>query len=93
MFNIIFYRKSLIRTHFTVLNELDGLSRDAAVQKYGSVAHAVHVREGAATALSYVRGSRYSGLKCVTSQGSVLSSATFTAEIDLYQVVKLGILN
>lgn len=67
-----------------VLNELDGLSRDAAVAKYGSVGHALRVREGAAAALQYLQQSnKPSSLKCVTSQGSVLSSTTFTAEIDM----------
>ncbi|KAK3854591.1 hypothetical protein Pcinc_038944 [Petrolisthes cinctipes] len=67
----------------TVLNELDGLSRDAAVAKYGSVGHAVRVREGAATALHYLRVTKPPSLKCVTSQGSVLSSTNFTDEIDV----------
>nr|XP_053642974.1 telomerase-binding protein EST1A-like [Cherax quadricarinatus] len=67
----------------SVLNELDGLSRDAAVAKYGSVGHAVRVREGAAAALHYLRDTKPHSLKCVTSQGSVLSSTTFTAEIDM----------
>ncbi|XP_076065529.1 telomerase-binding protein EST1A-like isoform X2 [Oratosquilla oratoria] len=68
-----------------VLNELDGLSRDAAVEKYGSVGHALRVREGAALALEYLRSTRSPALKCVTSQGSVLTSTTFTAEMDLNQ--------
>ncbi|XP_045127559.1 telomerase-binding protein EST1A-like [Portunus trituberculatus] len=66
-----------------VLNELDGLSRDAVVAKYRSVGHAVRVREGAATALHYLRTSRPLSIKCVTSQGSVLSSTLFTSEMDL----------
>lgn len=66
-----------------VLNELDGLSRDAAVAKYGSVGHAVKVREGAAAALHYLRVTKPPSLKCVTSQGSVLSSTNFTDEIDV----------
>ncbi|XP_042227934.1 telomerase-binding protein EST1A-like [Homarus americanus] len=66
-----------------VLTELDGLSRDAAVAKYGSVGHAVRVREGAAAALHYLRETKPQSLKCVTSQGSVLSSTTFTAEMDM----------
>lgn len=67
----------------TVLNELDGLSRDAAVAKYGSIGHAVRVKEGAAAALHYLRDTKPHSLKCVTSQGSVLSSTSFTAEIDM----------
>ncbi|XP_042892814.1 telomerase-binding protein EST1A-like [Penaeus japonicus] len=66
-----------------VLNELDGLSRDAAVAKYGSIGHAVRVKEGAAAALHYLRDTKPHSLKCVTSQGSVLSSTSFTAEIDM----------
>lgn len=66
-----------------VLNELDGLSRESVVAKYRSVGHAVRVREGAATALHYLRTSRPQSIKCVTSQGSVLSSTLFTSEMDL----------
>ncbi|KAK7028019.1 Smg-6, nonsense mediated mRNA decay factor [Halocaridina rubra] len=69
-----------------ILNELDGLSRDAAVSKYGSVGHAVRVREGAAAALYYLREEKPHSVKCVTSQGSVLSSTNFTAEIDIADI-------
>ncbi|CAL4222501.1 unnamed protein product, partial [Meganyctiphanes norvegica] len=65
-----------------VLNELNGLSRDAAVAKYGSVGHAIKVREGAASAVHYLN-SKHPSIKCVTSHGSVLSSTTFTAELDM----------
>lgn len=66
-----------------VLNELNGLQRDAAVAKYGSVGHAIKVREGAASAVHYLNSSKHPSIKCVTSHGSVLSSTTFTAEMDM----------
>ena len=65
-----------------MLSELDGLSRDTDVNKYQDVAHAVKVREGAAAAFHYITASKHQQLKCVTSQGSILTSTKFTSELE-----------
>lgn len=66
--------------------ELDGLSKDAAVEKYGDVTHAVNVREGAATALHFIQSNKNPHLKCVTSQGSVAPANMFSLEMDTLKV-------
>lgn len=69
-----------------VLAELDGLSRDAAIEKYGDATHAVNVREGAATAMHFVQSNKSARLKCVTSQGSVAPANMFSLEMDTLKV-------
>ncbi|RXG59097.1 Telomerase-binding protein EST1A [Armadillidium vulgare] len=72
-----------------VLVELDGLSKDAAVEKYGDVTHAVNVRRGSRN-LPFISFSliKILTLKCVTSQGSVAPANMFSLEMDTLKNLK-----
>lgn len=65
----------------TVLNELDGLAhgrRDSSARPE----HLAMVTECAASALEFLRSRSSPAIRCVTTKGTILNSATFTSEED-----------
>ncbi|KAF4519710.1 hypothetical protein B566_EDAN003960, partial [Ephemera danica] len=68
-----------------VLQELEGLARGTkpptSTGSADALRHSVHVTESAGAALTFLKG-RPTGVRCVTTKGTVLASATFTLEED-----------
>lgn len=65
----------------TVLSELDGLAhgrRDSTARPE----HLAMVTESAALALEFLRCRTSPAVRCVTTKGTILNSATFTLEED-----------
>ena len=70
---------------YTVMDELTKMSRDLAIEKYGDASHAMRVRESASASVDYLNSSLKQGtknLKCITSQGSILTSSFFAYEVN-----------
>lgn len=74
---------------FTVLNELDGLARGHR-DPGARPAHVVMVTEAARAALDFLRSRPTTHpapvIRCVTTKGTILNSATFTSEQDSDEV-------
>lgn len=78
-------RQTHVSVSFSVMNELEGLSRGCKPSQ--SAHHSAMVRETAKAAMSLFQN-RHPALRTVTTKGTVLSSSIFTHEEDLATEMK-----